>query len=220
MIATNLINDTLPVLLPDDTCEHALALMKEFNVKHLPLVENKQYVGILSEQILQDVSDPAKRISESNITIKKPSVEIEQHVYDIVRVISEEELSVLPVINDRGEYAGVITANGLVPYLSKVMALDHPGGVIILELNIHDYQLSEIAHIVESNNAQIIHLFVVSNSDSTKLEVNIKLNQFEIEPILQTFRRYNYSIKGAYFEKTDFENLKVRYDALINYLNI
>ena len=60
------------------------------------------------------------------------------------------------------------------------MALDNPGGIIILELNINDYNLTEIAHIIESNNAHILNLFVVTNNESTKLEVNIKLNVCQI----------------------------------------
>lgn len=220
MIAKELINTTIPFLNLTDSGSQALKIMNEFKVTHLPLVQDKIYIGLVSEKAILDMENPDESIEKSELQYRKPAIEMDQHIYDIIRIVAGENISLIPVVNEQMIYLGVIPTTSLINYLSKIMALDNPGGIIILELNIHDYHLSEIAHIVESNNAQIVHLFVVSNMDSTKLEVNLKLNIFEIEPILQAFRRYNYTIQGAYFEKSDYQDLQSRYAALINYLNI
>jgi hypothetical protein len=74
---------------------------------------------------------------------------------------------------------------------------------------------------VESNDAKVINVFITSYPDSTKLEVAIKINTTEIDSILQTFARYNYTIKASYSERQEFfEDMGDRYDGLMNYLNI
>lgn len=220
MIAKELINNSISPLSPTSTATFALQQMSEFKISHLPIVHDNIFLGIISEKNIQNFINIDEQIANNNFPFLKYSVELDQHIFDIIRIVADQKLSSIPVLNDKSEYIGLITTNDLIYYVSKAMALDNPGGIIILELNINDYNLTEIAHIVESNNTHIINLFVVSNPESTKLEINIKLNKFEIEPILQMFRRFNYMIKGAYAEPSSFENLRTRYDALINYLNI
>ncbi len=83
-----------------------------------------------------------------------------------------------------------------------------------------DYSLSEIARIIESNDAKILSLFVHSWPESTKIEVTLKINRVELGAILQTFNRFNYNIKAIFSEQDDLDDLRERYDSLMNYLNI
>ena len=80
--------------------------------------------------------------------------------------------------------------------------------------------LAQIAQIVESNNAKILSAYVLSLPDSTKIEVTLKINEIDLERILRSFTRYDYVIKASY-HKSDFEDdLRNRFDALMNFMNI
>jgi len=46
------------------------------------------------------------------------------------------------------------------------------------------------------------------------------LNKMDIQPVIQTLLRYNYTIKASYFEADYFDSLRDRYNSLMNYLNI
>ena len=100
-------------------------------------------------------------------------------------------------------------------------SISEPGGVIIIELNNKtDYVLSDIARIVEGNDAHILSLYFNVEPDSGKHAVTIKVDSTEIEHIVATFERYQYQVK-AYFQESDMvEIIKDRYDSLMNYLNI
>jgi len=65
-----------------------------------------------------------------------------------------------------------------------------------------------------------LNLCVTSSKDSTQLEITLKTNKININPILQTFTRYNYNVKATYAEKTNYEDLRERMDEFLNYLNI
>jgi hypothetical protein len=99
-------------------------------------------------------------------------------------------------------------------------SITEQGGILVLEVNRHDYSLAQIAQIVEGNDAKILSSFITSLPDSTKLEVTIKINLIELDRIIQTFERYGYTISAS-FQKSLFEDdTKLRYDALMNYLNL
>jgi acetoin utilization protein AcuB len=49
----------------------------------------------------------------------------------------------------------MIGQNDLLAHFRKLLtAVNEPGGIIVLEMNHHEYSLSQIAQIVESNNIQ------------------------------------------------------------------
>ncbi|HQB21881.1 MAG TPA: hypothetical protein PLW23_05835, partial [Bacteroidales bacterium] len=80
---------------------------------------------------------------------------------------------------------------------------------------------SEIAQIVESNNAKILSLFVNTIEASTAISITIKLDVTDMASIIQTFERYDYKIKASFLSE---DMLKVFYqdrlDSFLNYLDI
>ena len=96
-----------------------------------------------------------------------------------------------------------------------------PGGVIVLELNIHDYSLAHIARIVEDNDAKILSSHVTTIADSMKMEVCLKINRTDITSILQSFVRYDYTIRASYQSNNRNEDvLRSHYEQLMMYLNV
>ncbi len=100
----------------------------------------------------------------------------------------------LPVLDNDHQYKGLITAEQVLKEIAGIFSLENPGGIIILEVNLNDYSMSEIARIIEANDTKILSSGVKIIPDSTKIEITLKLNVMNIEPVIQTFMRYNYNI--------------------------
>ena len=160
------------------------------------------------------------KIGQHKLSLIRPFVYENQHVYEVIKVISNMKLSVLPVLDEKNEYLGLIPASELLHLFSELAATNEPGGIIVLELNINDFYLSQIAQIVETNDGKILSFYVKHLSDSTKLELTLKLNREDLSGIIQTFNRYNYTIKATYHQKEFKDDMKDRYDSFMNYLNI
>ncbi|MDD3511461.1 MAG: hypothetical protein PHW97_06105 [Fermentimonas sp.] len=93
--------------------------------------------------------------------------------------------------------------------------------LIILEIPLKDYTLTEISRIVESNNAHIISLYIIPISGGKDLLVSLKLNISDLTVILRSFERYNYNV--AYFFMKEGEvtaTQKERLDELMYYLEM
>jgi CBS domain-containing protein len=143
-----------------------------------------------------------------------------QNIYDVVKLVSRLDLTLIPVLSQDEQFLGVITLPDLVANFAAIESVHDPGGIIVLELNKNDYVLSEIAHIIETNDAKILSSFITSNPDSTKLELTIKLNKIDLSRIIASFNRYNYVVKATYHESEHDTDLQERFDSFMNYLNI
>jgi acetoin utilization protein AcuB len=220
MLAGDLITDEIPPLKITDTVEMALDWMEQFKVSHLAVVNDRALVGLVSETDLLDYEHPEEQINVSNIHLLRPAIHYYQHTYDLVRLMSSLNLTLIPVIDEKELYKGCITLKGIVQNLGTMISVQNPGGVIVLEINHHDYSVTQIGSIVESNDARILSLHVSSEPDSAKMEVTIKVNRENLTGILQTFNRYNYSIKASYQNK-DFSNgVDDKFNEFLHYLNI
>jgi len=219
MIAKDLITDSVSTLHTSDSAIYALSLMEEYRVSHLPIVNNKDFLGLVSEDDLYEFADPEAPLGAHSLSLHKPFVLSHQHVYEVIKIADEQKLSLIPVLDDRNTYLGVIHMADLVHYFAQLTAVDQPGGIITLEMNVHDYSISEIAQIVESNDMKILSVYFSQIPNSTKIELTIKVNRSDLGALIQTFDRYNYTIVASIFEDEN-DDLQDRYDSLMNYLNV
>lgn len=220
MIARQLITDEILPLKTSDTGSEALNLMDEYKVSHLPIVNNEDFLGIISEQDIYNLNHSDEPLGNHKLSIEHAFVNEHQHIYNVLKIIDKLGLTVIPVLDDHNKYLGCFTLKGLLIFIASLYSIDNPGGVIVLEISETDYSLTEIANIVESNDAKILSTFLTNHRDSTRLEVVIKINKIELGAILQTFDRYGYIVKASFGEDEDQEDLRERYDSLMNYLNI
>lgn len=220
MFAKQLITDDIIPLKTSDTGAQALAFMDDYKLSHLPIVNNVEYLGMISEDDIYVSNNFDQPLGNHQLSSVNSYVTENQHVFEVLTLISEQKLSIVPVLDKKNRYLGSITAQNLIENLANVFSVNQPGGLIILEMCGKDYSLSEISQIVESNNGKVLSLNITSNVNSSIIEVAIKLNIKEIKAIVQTFNRYNYNIKASYTESDDFDDLKDRYDSLMNFLEI
>lgn len=93
--------------------------------------------------------------------------------------------------------------------------------LIILEVPLKDYTLTEIARIVESNNAHIMTLNVMPISGGEILLVSLKLDTDDVTVLLRSFERFNYDVVYYFMRKGEVtDTQKKRLDELMYYLDM
>jgi CBS domain-containing protein len=219
MIAENLMTEAVLPLRTSDTGDDALAIMGENFVRHLPIVNNHQLLGLLSEDDIFD-NDPSEPVGSYRLTLAHARVRKDDHVYEVMRQMAEYQLTVAPVIDAEGNYIGMVTLEDVLRFFAESNPFRDPGGIIVLEVARQDYSMAEIARIVESENALILSSFVQAYPESSRIDVTLKINRQNIWPVLATFERFNYQVKASFGETDYYETLKERYDALMTYLKV
>ncbi len=221
MLAKDLMSDVVPALKTSDTGVQALSWMDIFRISHLPIVNNHEFLGLISDKDIYNLNMAEEPIGNHRLSLFSPYVFEDQHIYEVIEVASRLNLSVVPVLDRSNNYLGMITLNDLVRHFADLSALKHPGGILVIEVNENDYSLTEISQIIESNDAKILSLYISSPEDSTKMDVTLKINRTDLTSIISTFERYEYSIKASYMKDDDAEKLyEERFDMFMRYLNI
>lgn len=219
MNAKNLISDMIIPLRTSDTGEEALSMMNEFVVRHLPIVNNQQLLGLISEDDILD-HDTREAVGSYRLSMNCPKVRHDDHVYEILRLIAEYRLTLIPVVDQESNYIGLVTLEDLLQYFARTASFSETGSIIVLEMDKRDYHLSEMARIVESENAVVLSSFITSTADSVRIDVTLKINQHNVQSIIATLNRFDYEVKATFNEGEYLDGLKERYDGLLMYLNV
>jgi acetoin utilization protein AcuB len=220
MFAVELIADAIPPIHTSDTIQKVLDRMVEFRVRHLPIVNEEQFLGLLAESDIQPEIDPQTPIGSLALSLINPYVREDQHVYDVIRLFYEQQLSVVPVLDIKKNYLGIIPINAMNQYFATITSVSQPGGIIMLDINNKNNSLAHMAQIVESDNAQILSSYVRTFPDSTRMEVTLKVNKQDISNIIATFLRYEYDVKATFNHSEHDDGAMDRYASLMNYLNL
>lgn len=220
MIAKELISEAVFSVKPTDTLGLAVDRMRENCIGQLPVVQDNQFLGLLYDEEAATSVEKDALVSSVEYSNELLFVYEGQHIYDVIRLFYVHQLDILPVLTMKYFYVGVITLRRVVDHMAILMDSDHVGGIIVLEVNNRDNSLSHIAQIVESDNAQIMSSYVRSFSESTKMEITLKLNRTDISSIIAAFLRYDYMVKATFNDAKVHDSLKDRYDQLMNYLDM
>ncbi len=219
MTAQELISDVIMPLRTSDTGEFGLSIMNEFYVKHLPIVNNDQLLGLVSEEDILE-HDVMEAVGSYNLSLNRPYVSAGDHLFDVMRVMSEFNLTVVPVIHEEDQYAGLITQEDLIQFYANSFSFAERGSIIVLEMAKSEYSLATLSQIVESENGTVLSTFITTDPDSPRVLVTLKVNKQDISSILSTFQRYEYEVNATFTETDYYDTLKERYDMLMSYLNV
>ncbi len=220
MIAAELISNIIPPLRTSDTVQTALDKMSEFKLYHLPIVNEAQFLGLVSEDELLEIRDHETPIGTLALSILNCFVFEDSHIYDVVRLLNQLQLSLVPVLDVQKNYLGVVSIHNLLAYTAEMYSVKETGGVIVLSISNRNNSLAHMAQIVEADNAQILSSYISSFPDSTRIEVTLKINKTELSSIIASFERYDYEVKAVFNNTQSDDGSTDRFNSFMNYLNV
>jgi CBS domain-containing protein len=209
----------IPTLKPADSGLHALALMDELKLKHLPVVRDGVFVCLVSEKdifAMRSQKDPVE-----NICLYAPYVLENYSILDVLHIMGKDFLTLLPVVSEAGAYVGSITLPALMAGLSELCNAGSEGALIAIETNSHDYMLSQVVRLVESNNANVLNLFTYPDRETDRQIILFKIDLEDASPVLRSLERFNYKVV-YYLQKQMLpdEIQKKRLNELLYYLEM
>jgi len=195
--------------------------MDVYRVSHIPVVDDSKFLGLVSDKLIYDLNLIDLPIKSQIDKLNTSHVHRKQHIFEVAILMYKLKLSVLPVLDTDHYYLGAITLYDLARRFAKLFSLEETGGVIILEMNVNNYSLSEISQIVESNDIKILSCFLDRKHGTNNLDVILKLDNDELSPLIQAFIRYDYNVKAVYLDQSELKDLyKDRFDQFMKFMNI
>lgn len=220
MTAKTIIAHDIPPLNLLQTGKDAFHMLSDYHVKHLPVVSEGAYLGLLSEEDLftHKLYEP---IGEYDLDhLRRHAVREDEHIFEVIRLMGDHRLTIIPVTDNEGRYLGLITQNDLLRYFSSTSALSESGAILVLEMSRRDYSLANICRLIEEDDVKVLSAFVTSTPDPDSLQVTLKLNRHDLARSIATLERHEYEVKQSFGEIEHSDQLRERYESLLNYLNI
>jgi Mg/Co/Ni transporter MgtE len=221
MLAAELIDPMLPALKSTDTVGQALDWMQEHRVGQLVLADQGSYRGVVTEELLMDVSDDERPLGDIMRLFEQTYVYEDQHLFEILGLVIQHQMEVVAVLTEGQEFSGTISVSELLKQFAQELGVQEAGAILILNMNERDYSMAEISRLIESNNVKVISSFFSSAAygmpDRSRL--TLKLNRRDITPVISTLERFGYQIEAA-FANAPVESIdQERLDSLLRYLN-
>ncbi|MFZ5430195.1 MAG: CBS domain-containing protein [Bacteroidota bacterium] len=221
MLAKELITVNVPVLRPEDKGAAALGWMELFRISHLPVVKEDEYLGLISDKIIEDLNLSEETIDRQLLQLHTPHIHEKQHLFEVAAVMYKLDLPILPVVDDQHTYKGAILLPAVARAFGRLLSLDEPGGLVILSVPEHSFSVSQIGQIVESNDVRILSFYAAKPTGSERLEVLLKLNKVDISGVIQTFERYDYRITSVLMDDSMLSDLyEDRLEQFLKFMNI
>ncbi len=218
MTVATLVSNITPPLKADDTVEHALGLMLELRVRHLPVVDPEMTViGVLSEDGLLDAHSPDQTV-ESLLAAEPVKVTSGTHVFDVTKVIMDHELTTIPVVDEEGQYVGIVRRHDLFERFARMLATQESGAIVALAIDERDLSLSKIIYLIEQNDVKVLSLSTEAHDDV--VGVTIKLNVRDATRIRHLLEHNGYQVVAAFGEDEDEEDLLGRVQEFMRYLEV
>jgi len=150
--------------------QEAGALMKQHAIRHLPVVENEQLIGFITERDLRQYFFPSqeKDIRISEVMVLNPiTVNINASIEKAARLIHDYKIGGLPVL-DKKKLVGVITAIDLLSAFIGMMGLLRDSARVDVLVG-KTGGVEEVTRIIKEHGCEIISVATEKYSSRRKL---------------------------------------------------
>lgn len=220
MVVQALINKSIAPLRPGDSVEHALGALMEYRVRHLPVVTlGGELIGLVSEEQLLDAAESAARV-DSVLTAEPVSAKADLHVFEATKIIVDHGLTVLPVATENRTYLGVVKRHDIFDLFARMLSTQEPGAILALEVDPADYSLSRLVYTIEQNDVKILSVASESPDDQGMVRVTLKLNVNDTARVRHVLEHEGYRVVASFSETDDEEDLKLRVQEFMRYLEV
>lgn len=212
-----IINDVKP-FASTKSIKELQSAFNQLTYSHFPITKDGNFEGCINATDAH-CFETNKTIEEYSYAIEPFFVKLETNWLDILEAFALHNTNVMPVLDKDNNYKGYYELGDIIGIFNETPFLNEAGGIIVVEKGARDYSFSEICQIVESNDAKILGTFI-SRLNTETVQITIKIGHQGINEIVQTFRRYSYTVVSTHDEDLLLEDLKERSNYLNKYLDM
>jgi len=188
-------------------------------LSHYPVTEGGLFLGMIRCEDLEQI-DGNEPLSKQRYLLE--NIFVPDNINDWTQLFSNflsNETNVLPVIDQNRHYLGVYLLEDLLEELSEIKAFSSNGTVIRISGNTDDFSFSQVAQIIEATGGKLLGILLV-DENANELIADVKIKSENINEILQTFRRYDYTILSEHPEDKHLQELRENANYLEKYLRM
>ena len=198
-----------PVTVDSETLVmDAQKIMKENNVRRLPVVDKGKLLGIVTKHdILEASPSPATSLSvhELNYLLSKMKVkEImkknpvtltpDTPFEEALKIGQEKKIGSFPVV-ENGKLVGIATESDIVRFLTRALGVREEGSRITIEgLGGKLSDLEKIISIVNQHNTIVLSMISLPRTEKKEWMIVLRLKTSSPDPIVKDFKKAGFNV--------------------------
>jgi acetoin utilization protein AcuB len=181
MLVRDVMHSKVTVISPGTTVPEAVRLAQLRGIRHLPVVENGEIAGMVSDRDLKRAMPSAATVLEAHelryLLERLPVSEIMTRavittgpmfpVEEAARLMVAERISALPV-TEGGRLVGIVTETDVLDLFVRAMGAHEPSSRLDVELPDRPAALTEVVQVVEAAGATISSVMTLVNRAGLK----------------------------------------------------
>ncbi len=215
MFIKEYISKDYPAFNSTDSIEEANEIAKEFGYTHVFIKKKGIYLGALSQPFLEE--SPEGSLSTLEIHYEKFALFQDANVLDSVKLFHTFNSNILPVLDKAEKYLGYMSCDDLFSEFAKYPLFSEAGAMLVIQVNARNYSMTEIAKIIESNNAKIYGCYI-SEFLGDDVQITLKISSGNLSSIDETFERYGYNVVHKYYDDEKEDLMKDRFGFFQKYM--
>jgi acetoin utilization protein AcuB len=191
---------------PDTLVLDAQRIMKEKNIRRLPVVDKGKLVGIITKtelletapSVVRGLDDLLSKMKVKEIMRKNPvTVTPETPFEDALRIGQEKKIGSFPVVDD-GKLVGITTESDIVRFLIHSLGIHEEGSrITIVGSKEHWGWLEKVISIADQHKMIILSMIVVPRPKEGDWMIVLRLNTKDPKAVIQDFKKEGYNVTWA-----------------------
>jgi len=214
MLVRKKMKKDLITITKDERMTTARKIIKEKNIRHLPVVDGKKLIGLVTNMDIRKAeASPATsleirelhylldkltvgEIMTRNVITISPDISVEE----ATTLLHDNKIGCLPVVED-GNLVGMLTENDVMEILIDVMGMNEKGSRLEVVVEDKPGALADVTRIIKEHNVNIISVVTDVADELGKRVVVFKLKTFYFEPIKKALEAGGFPVQYARIEK-------------------
>ncbi|MDE2393226.1 MAG: CBS domain-containing protein [Cytophagales bacterium] len=208
------LNYDLPVLRLTDSVAKALKTLRAQGVNALAVVDNKDFIGLISSEILSQALSPEQSLADLRSHFSTFRMEEEEDVLASLPWFDEPTLDVIAITNGEGSFRGYLTKNEVGNLLLNSGLENKNGGIIRIPFQASRDSLSTIIRIIEEENGFVVRSFFQEPN------VVLQVQTEAFGKIISNLERHGIFIEKAFVFGEQLEIDQDRFDHLMRFIDL
>jgi len=203
-----------PLTVTLDTSIHeAMSMMKNNNIRRLPVVDNGKVVGMVTIADLNQASpSSATTLSKHELKYllaktkikdilpknqKVISIGPENYIETAARIMRENKVSGLPVIDDNGQLVGIITETDLFDALIDVLGVTKVHSRIDFYTADRPGTVAEITTMIAEKGKNIVNLVAFYDKKRDMYKMVIRLEELDCQDVVDALKERGLEVESV-----------------------
>ncbi len=147
------------VVTRDQKIQDCINLMREHSIRHLPVVEKKKLIGLVTESDLREVflATLIEDVTIEGVMISDPmTVTPDTEIEDAAKLIYYHKIGGLPVVDEYGQVVGILTVADLVEAFIELMGLLKSSSRVDVVLGEDPEAFERVSGLIRTKGGEII----------------------------------------------------------------